>query len=287
MQSKLTRSIPLLLAVFATAGAQAQTATVTYDLVGVMMRPDITYPNTTTSYPMTGSFVWTYTVGDFANGSGQWISHSYSNWVMPLNEIIETNQLEFSMIGNYHGRGFDMTIRFAPDLSPLFPSLVDPSSTYNIENGIPIQGHIYTGSIVPRCPAPEPYGTGSAGSGSITPAIGYSGGLPHIGSTTFAIDGSQVLGGAFSATLMSYQRAVYPIVGIDVLVDPTVTMTVPTFASGPSGVAGAGTTHMPLPLPNLVALVGTGFHFQIIALDAGAPGGIAAASGGLTIQICN
>ncbi len=270
---------------------RAQTATVTYDLVGVNLVQNITYPNATTPYPMSGAFVWTYTVGDFENGTGQFTSLSVPWWSSSqpaLIETIELDQIELTMQGNYHNLGFDMTIRLQQDLSPFLPSAIDhANSTFDIQVGVSHQGHIVSGSIVPRCPVPTHYGAGTAGTGGVVPVITHSGGDPHIGNLSFAIDGAQLLGGAFCGTLMSFQQDAQSLFGATILVDPSQVIVAPGMATGTFGLAGAGQTHLPVPLPNAPAAIGTALHFQIMALDAGSIGGLAAASDGLTVTLCN
>lgn len=135
--------------------ALAQTNTVTYSLDDLWLIPDTSHPGST-SQPMTGSFEWTYDVGDFENGSGQFIELDtpwYNPGIAELNITIEVKSIEFSLKGNYHDRGFDMNLVLITPLSPDLPSSLDTTwSKFDIQYGISYQGHVESGSIVPDSP---------------------------------------------------------------------------------------------------------------------------------------
>ncbi|MHC4079164.1 MAG: hypothetical protein ACYST0_12075 [Planctomycetota bacterium] len=250
------------------ADAHAQAATVTYDLKDVWLRPDITHPREQ-AQQMTGTFVWTYTVGKFEEGSGRFLNLNLPWWgtrTSPtLKTTIEPKGIEIVMVGNYHGLGVDVSLRLAPPLSPYQPSPIDTvKSKFDIEVGVSRRGHVTKGSIVPRCAQPKNYGSGTAGSGSFVPIITSSGGDPRLGNASFRIDG----------------------VGVTVLVDPKNWFLIPLQATGTTGVPGVGTLRIPTPVPNNPLLVGADFDLQVVAADRGSTGGEASATNGLNVVIC-
>ncbi len=287
----LVTSCSLVVALFVglSPGAQAQTATVTYDLENVWLRPDITHP-WAAARQMTGTFVWTYTVGDFDNGTGQFTSYQIPWWARTtptLRSTVETDSIEFTMEGNYHGLGLDLGLRLAPPLSIYHPSPIDTArSSFDIEVNTTYKGHIISGSIVPRCPPPYNYGTGTAGSGGLVPRITHSGGAPRVGNASFRVDCDQILGAARCALLLGTDKAQVQILGVGVLVEPSTWVVIPGQANGTAGVAGAGAVQTAIPIPNDSLLLGTEFDFQLIAIDPGASQGMAAATDGLSLVVC-
>jgi hypothetical protein len=135
--------------------APAQTATVTYVLDDVWLLPDISHP-WEPSRQMTGTFEWTYDIGDFENGSGQF-TDLYIPWygtnIAELKITVELNSIEFSLLGNYHDRGLDMTLFFLTPLSLGNPSVIDTArSIFDIQQGVSYKGHVVSGSVVPDLP---------------------------------------------------------------------------------------------------------------------------------------
>ena len=129
----------------------AQAAVITFDLNNVWLDPDITRPYAP-ALQMTGTFEWTYNEGDFENGSGQFIE-LYTPWYNPgienLNITVETTSIEFSLVGNYHDRGFDLTMFLLDPLSTNQPATIDlVRSKFEIQLGVIYQGHFVSGSIV-------------------------------------------------------------------------------------------------------------------------------------------
>lgn len=140
--------VPLFLVAAAlgtSSQAQAQTETVTYTLDGVMFG--------TSGAQMTGTFTWTYQVGDFENGLGTF-TDIYIPWygseLSDLDWTIELDQIEVTMSQSWHGLGVDVMLRLSNDLNLTGPAHVDTSnSTYHIEQGNH-QGNVTAGSIVPE-----------------------------------------------------------------------------------------------------------------------------------------
>ncbi len=126
----------------------AQTQTITYELQNVWLDPDNGNPR-----QMTGTFTWTYDVGDFENGAGAF-TELYIPWggygIDDLNITIEQSSLETSLIGNWHDRGCDVSLKFVEPLSTDQPSDIDlVLSSFDIQYGVSYQGQPISGSVVP------------------------------------------------------------------------------------------------------------------------------------------
>jgi len=133
--------------------------TVTYVLDDVWLLPDMSHPGSA-AQQMTGTVEWTYVVGDFENGSGEFIELDLPWWgegLPPLAWTIETSALEITMPGKYHDYGVDVTLRLDEPLTPESPSPIDTVlSAFEIQVGVSWQGHVISGSLVPvlaACPA--------------------------------------------------------------------------------------------------------------------------------------
>jgi len=140
----------LLVAVPSTA--LAQTTTATYTLNDVWLLPDITRPSES-AQPMTGTFEWVYQVGDFENGAGQFTTLALP-WFNPgiggLNINVDISSIEFTLPGNFHDMGIDITLFLSDPLAPGQPSAVNTTtSQFEIQNGIIWQGHVISGNIIP------------------------------------------------------------------------------------------------------------------------------------------
>lgn len=133
---------------FATAAlppqASAQTETVTYNLEGVMFG--------FTGYEMTGSFDWTYQVGDFENGVGNFTSINIPWYGSDLNGLtwtVELDQIELTLSQSWHSQGVDVMLRLSSDLSLTQPAMVNTAtSTYDVVPGG--AGTISAGAVVPE-----------------------------------------------------------------------------------------------------------------------------------------
>jgi len=152
-----TRHLPLALAacaalLFAAPRALAQTQTVTYTLDNVWLDPDISRP-WDPPQQMTGTFTWTYTPGDFENGTGQFLNIGIP-WAYPaLNELaitIDLDQIETSLLGNFQNYSADVSLFLATPLAPGQASAIDlVRSKFTIENGPAWKGHVLSGSVIP------------------------------------------------------------------------------------------------------------------------------------------
>jgi hypothetical protein len=108
---------------------------------------------------MTGAFDWTYTVGDFGDGSGIFtaleIPWRPGGTAPPLEQAgmvftIENNQIEISLDGNFHDYGLDISLKFVQPLSPTQSSLIDLTTSFYecCGNGFKDQP-FRSGSIIP------------------------------------------------------------------------------------------------------------------------------------------
>lgn len=145
----MIKALPVILclsfaATLATA-ASAQTRVVTYDFDQIWFN---------SSSQMTGTFEWTYQVGDFENGTAQFLDIYVPGYGSDINNLVFTvdmDSIEITLNGSYHGMGVDVFIRMLSDLDPVLPAFVDPAnSTYDIENVM--QGNMLGGSVVPLTP---------------------------------------------------------------------------------------------------------------------------------------
>jgi hypothetical protein len=114
------------------------------------------------------------------------------------------------------------------------------------------------------------YGTGLAGSGGFVPVLAGHG-LP-VGGQTVNLHLDSALGGAPAALIVGAARAAIPILGGTLLVQPL--LAPPVLLGGSAGVPGAGDLSVPLGLPVDEAFVGVPLFFQVLPLDAAAPGGV-------------
>lgn len=271
------------------SAAHAQTATVTYSLEDLWLLPDTSHPGQS-AQQMTGTFEWNYMIGDFENGSGQFLTMDMPWWgtdVGSLDVNIETGSIEFTLPGNWHDLGVDVTLHFLTPLVPAQAVSIDTvRSKFEIQRGISHQGHVISGSAVPGCAPLVNYGNGGEGSGEIVPTITSSGGSPSIGNAAFQVDCDNLLGGATCFLVAGYGKAQIPVRGIDLLVSPVNWFLVPMQADGTPGVPGAGGLDIPVPIPNDPQAVGVEVDFQLLVLDPGASLGVASTDG-LSMVICS
>jgi len=136
--------------------ANMHAATVIYTLDNVML---------TETDQMTGTFTWTYDVGDFENGSGQfifldipWTSHDHTDLLATFDI---GGSIEITLEGSVHDDGVDIKLVLEQPLTPTMSSLlalgVDElgvaQSKYEIGGNGFHTGLIQSGSISPPQPA--------------------------------------------------------------------------------------------------------------------------------------
>lgn len=104
---------------------------------------------------ITGLISWDYTVDDFENGSGQFVSltipHSSHNQD-DLIGTIEPGQIEITFEGNVHDDGVDIKLVLVPALTPFTSSLIDTNTTaskYSIGGNGFNDGFFLSGRVVP------------------------------------------------------------------------------------------------------------------------------------------
>ncbi len=127
------------------AGMNANAATVNYTLENVTLGNNA---------QMTGAFSWTYDIGDFENGVGQfrslvipWTSHNQDD----LNATFDIgSSIEITLEGNFHDDGIDISLFLLQPLTPTTSSSIDPDrSKYEIGGNGFHDGPILHGSISP------------------------------------------------------------------------------------------------------------------------------------------
>ncbi len=99
--------------------ANVHADTVSYVLDNVML---------TSNSQMTGKFTWTYDVGNFENGSGQFTS-LYIPWTLhDHTDLLATfdigGSIEITLEGSVHNDGVDITLVLAQPLTPTTSSLL-------------------------------------------------------------------------------------------------------------------------------------------------------------------
>ncbi len=112
------------------------------------------------SNEMTGTFEWTYDAEDFEGGSGIFTDLYipwYTNWFEAdpnnrpgLNINIETKSIEFSLDGNIHGHGVDITLSLVDgdQLSLTNLSSVIDTNPQNSKYEITLGGPTFSGAII-------------------------------------------------------------------------------------------------------------------------------------------
>lgn len=252
------------------APAASQTLTESYDLVGVLLLPDLSHPGSS-AQPMSGSFEWTYTVGDFENGTGEFTSLSVPWWSSGLAELeatFEPKAIEIVMPLNLHDHGFDLTLVFEPPLAPGQVSVVDPSSHFDIEVGISHKGHAISGEAVPVTSTWTDEGSALAGAAG-EPLLQGTGSL-EVGSAT-SIDLSLAAPDASAGLFVALSSSPVGFKGGTLLPVPWTSLFLRTTA--PDGSFG-----IPFAFPAGVPS-GTEIWLQWAITDAGAPAGVALSNG--------
>ncbi len=144
MKKLLICAIAIIILSVATKTAKAHT--ITYQLNDVYLG--------SASREMTGTFEWTYNSGDFENGSGLF-TDLYIPWygseISDFNITIEPKSIEFTLAGNFHDQGVDITLFFLDGdglSSTNMSSVIDTSrSEYKIEVGVTYSGFVVNGSV--------------------------------------------------------------------------------------------------------------------------------------------
>ncbi|MCA8941916.1 MAG: hypothetical protein KDB80_05085 [Planctomycetes bacterium] len=131
------------------------------------------------------------------------------------------------------------------------------------------------------CEPPIHYGSGTAGATGYPPVLTTGGRPARAGDPEFSIDASLIAANSQVALLISTNALSTTALGASILVDPSTLVGTVSNVSTPLGQAS-----FPLPLPPGASLVGRTFYAQLLALDAGAPQGLATSSG-LELTICD
>lgn len=130
--------------------------------------------------------------------------------------------------------------------------------------------------------AQVPYGTGTPGTGGITPVLTCN--QAWMGHGQFAFQMKQARGGATGYFGLSRLPAQWAVGSTQILVDlslPSLMLLLPVQFNGQAGAPGAGSAIVPLPLvfPTNLALAGTEFYAQCVVVDYLRPGSPAATRG--------
>jgi len=141
--------------------ATVQAATVNYQLENVFLDD---------GQQMTGIFAWTYNVGDFENGVGQFSSLDIPHTLHDQTDLIATieiGQIEITFDGNVHDDGVDITLVLLQDFTPTTQSSIDlVLSKYSIGGNGFNDGIFQSGTITPIIAAvPAPTAAWLFGSG--------------------------------------------------------------------------------------------------------------------------
>lgn len=253
------------------ASTEAQVVTESYQLENVWLLPDVSHPSSPPQQ-MFGAFDWTYTVGDFENGDGQFTSLSLpwtSASIASLEFTFDLKSIEIVMPGDVHGNGLDLTLVLSPPLASGQVSPVDPSSTFDIEVGISHKGHIISGNVVPD-PTTVWLDLGSALAGSNgLPILAGSGEMTAMG--TVALDLTSALEDSTAALVMGLSELNTPFKG-GVLV-PAPLLILAGLPTDPAGAYNLQAT-WPAGVPS-----GVTSYFQFWVTDVSAPAGFSASNG--------
>ncbi len=157
---------PILMVLFVGSlmvSGMAQALTQTYILDNVFLN---------STQQMTGTFVWNYDAGDFEGGSvssSEFSIPTYSEaFYGPYTISYDIKKsIEFSLIGNFHDRDFNITLVFLNPLTPTSSALLDTvNSKWTISPTLGIFGLVKSGSIMPITSAvPIPSAVWLLGSG--------------------------------------------------------------------------------------------------------------------------
>ncbi|MCA8950128.1 MAG: beta-propeller fold lactonase family protein [Planctomycetes bacterium] len=120
------------------------------------------------------------------------------------------------------------------------------------------------------------YGTGTAGTGGITPRAWFRGSASP--GSSFAVELDRALGGSPAFVVIGLAPTSVVAAGVEVLVQPVFSVFV-GLTGGGAGVAGAGTAGFAIHVPNSSSFVGLPIHSQWLAVDPGGPQGISASDG--------
>lgn len=107
------------------------------------------------STQINGIISWTYTAGDFENGTRQFLSLTIPHSVHNQDDLvgtIEPGQIEITFEGNVHDDGVDIKLVLVPALTPFTSSLIDTNTTaskYSIGGNGFNDGFFISGRVVP------------------------------------------------------------------------------------------------------------------------------------------
>ncbi|HZN38705.1 MAG TPA: choice-of-anchor B family protein [Planctomycetota bacterium] len=122
------------------------------------------------------------------------------------------------------------------------------------------------------------YGVGTPGTGAVVPALGIS--APALLGTTTNLLGSAMFPSSAAILILNTQPANAPVLGIQLLVDPTGAAMLAELISG------SGTASWAFAVPPSPTLDNIYLYAQVAPIDPGSPGGLFSASPGLRFRTC-
>jgi hypothetical protein len=131
-------------------GCQAIAEKIYYSLDNVLFLKEGT---TTDLQQMHGYFTWTYTQGDFENGTGVFLyldipetTHDHTD----LTATVDTNSIEFTLTANTDSDGVDISLKLLNSLTPDGPATIDTgSSSFDIGGDGFYKGTLSSGHVTP------------------------------------------------------------------------------------------------------------------------------------------
>jgi len=171
-----------------------------------------------------------------------------------------------------------------------FYSVIVPTGTFRVSAAPPfseplgldthdrvvVTGNTSLNAILPSCPFYTNSGTGSAGSGGVTPQLIAVGGTPRLTNPDYSLRIANGLGGAQALIMVKVAVArggrVAPWSGPWITAFPSIHL---MKLSGPAGVPGVGAGTLPLPIPKDPLLIGLSIFANGRVIDPQGSGGVA------------
>ncbi|MEZ5977249.1 MAG: hypothetical protein R3F34_03415 [Planctomycetota bacterium] len=140
-----------------------------------------------------------------------------------------------------------------------------PLGSDHVQNVVITTSTVLDG-VLPSCPFPTTYGTGTPGAGGIVPQMGSVGGAPRHQNGGFGFTVDDTVGGTVAYFVVGFGSASFPFGSGTGLIDPFgPILYFPFFTTGAPGVPGAGSATFPVPVTS--NLVGIHPFVQTIVVD--------------------
>ena len=131
-------------------------------------------------------------------------------------------------------------------------------------------------SLSSIAPTQTPYGSGSPGTNGVSPELRST--RPFVGDSNFGLDVSRSAPNLPGAVLLSLQPFSFPLLGIEILVDPTALLVSLPFVL-PASVPTETTVPLPIPATNVGPLIGLPLYAQALIIDSAGSSGFSASRG--------